>query len=351
MIEQYINQIIANFDPYKNGRWCYEDGILMNAIYNMYKITNKSSYRDFVINYYNTLIKSDGTITSYSIEEYNIDNIAPGIALFDVYYDTKEEKYLKAIHNLYKQLENHPRTSEGNFWHKNKYPFQVWLDGIYMGLVFYTKYLKMTNQENLFSDIKSQLKNVRKYLYDDKRQLYVHAYDERKVMNWADKLSGKSPNVWSRSLGWLAMALVDILEIQQDQDINTMYIEMIEGVEIHKYHNMWMQIVDKPKLKGNYYETSGTMMICYSYLKATRLGLVDKKYADIGREIFKETLSRYFFEDEEGYHLGGICKVAGLDNENRDGSDDYYLSEEIKNDEVKGVAPFILAYSELKLLD
>lgn len=346
MIEEYIKQYMERFRPYKGGVWCYEDGILMNALFTLFKKTGRKKYWEFVKRYYEEMISAEGVIKNYSPEEYNIDHIAPGIALFSVYEETGEEKYRLAIEELRRQLENHPRTAEGNFWHKKRYPFQVWLDGIYMGLVFFTKYaLKFGNPETL-KDIDSQLENVRKYLFDEERKLYRHAYDEKKVMQWADKLTGRSPNVWSRSVGWLAMALVEILSLWQNEKIAQMFRELIAGVEPYR-RGMWYQIVDRPDVEGNYLETSGTMMLCYAYLKGVRLGLLGEEFKEKGKEIFSETLERYFYRDDEGYHLGGICEVAGLDNERRDGSIAYYLSERIKSDEVKGVAPFILAYSEL----
>mgnify|MGYP000994310481 CR=1 FL=1 len=331
MVKEYIKQYMNKFRPYKEGTWCYEDGILMNALYTLYQKTNNQEYLDFVIRYYDEMISENGIIKNYSLEEYNIDNIAPGIALFEVYQETKKEKYLLAIEELFKQLEKHPRTNEGNYWHKQRYPFQVWLDGIYMGQVFLRKYALLTGNPEILEDISAQLRNIRKYLFNKDLELYLHAYDEKKVMQWADKVTGRSPNVWSRSVGWLAMALVEMLDIKYDDEIHIMFKEMIKGIDPYKQDGMWLQIVDRPDVEGNYHETSGTMMLCYSYLKGMRLGL----------------LKRYFYQDEFGYHLGGICQVAGLDNQRRDGSIAYYLSEKIKNDEVKGVAPFILAYSEI----
>lgn len=347
MINTYINQTLERFRPYKGGTWCYEDGILMHALLTLYQKTNDKTYFDFVQEYYDEMINAEGKIKNYSQSEYNIDNIAPGIALFYLYDKTKNEKYRLAILELYEQLKHHPRTNEGNFWHKKRYPYQVWLDGIYMGHVFLTKYALRNSDEAILKDIDSQLANVRKYLFDEEKELYFHAYDEQKVMQWADKETGKSPNVWSRSVGWLAMALLEMLAERADEKILRMFQELVKGVDKYKQDGMWLQIVDRPDVEGNYHETSGTMMLCYAYLKGARLGFLDKEYFEKGKEIFDATLKRYFYQDDEGYHLGGICEVAGLDNERRDGSIAYYLSEKIKSDEVKGVAPFILAYSEL----
>ncbi len=347
MIKTYIKQYMDSFRPYKSGTWCYEDGILMHALLCLYEKTNNQTYFDFVEKYYDEMIDSEGKIKGFTQSEYNIDNIAPGIALFDMFEKTKKEKYHHAILELFEQLKHHPRTKEGNFWHKKRYPYQVWLDGIYMGQVFLTKFALKNKQEEILADIDNQLANVRKYLFDEEKELYLHAYDEQKVMQWADKETGKSPIVWSRSVGWLAMALLEMLILRADANILKMFQELVKGIDQYKQDGMWLQIIDRPDVEGNYHETSGTMMLCYAYLKGARLGLLEKEYFEKGNEIFNATIKRYFYQDENGYHLGGICEVAGLDNERRDGSIAYYLSEKIKSDEVKGVAPFILAYSEI----
>ncbi|MDD4000090.1 MAG: glycoside hydrolase family 88 protein, partial [Bacilli bacterium] len=193
MVNEYINEIMKNFHPYKEGRWCYEDGILVYAFYVLYQKTKNQVYLDFVLRYYEEMISENGIIKNYDADEYNIDNIAPGIALFEIYAKTKDKRYRLAIESLAEQLKNHPRTDEGNFWHKKRYPYQVWLDGIYMGQVFLRKYALLSDNQDIMVDISSQLTNVRKYLYDPKRKLYLHAYDEKKVMQWADKVTGQSP--------------------------------------------------------------------------------------------------------------------------------------------------------------
>lgn len=347
MLKAYFQQIMTSFQPYKKGRWCYEDGFLMNAFYTFYQETKNKVYFEFVKEYYDEMIGDDGQIKNYQLEEYNIDNIAPGITLFFLYQETNIEKYLLAIETLGKQLLTHPRTNAGNYWHKKRYPYQVWLDGIYMGQVFRVRYALLHQDQNILNDVLMQLKNLRKDLFDEKGKLYVHAYDESKSMQWANKENGKSPNIWSRSLGWLAMAYIDMIEDSNHPDIKELFVEMMTALEKYHHEYMFLQLVNLPDLQGNYHETSGSLMLAYAYLKGARLKILDQKYYDFGKKVFNATIDRYFYSNNEGYHLGGTCEVAGLDNERRDGSTDYYLSEKIVVDEVKGVAPLILAYSEI----
>lgn len=242
----------------------------------------------------------------------------------------------------------HPRNNQGSFYHKLKYENQVWLDGIYMGLVFYKRYSEFTDDNNILDDIKLQLSNVFHNLYDDNRKLFVHAYDESKQMRWAGS-DGKSKNVWSRACGWLAMAYVDMLGCNDEfnNEIKRYYNILFSGLVKHLNDGMLYQVVDKETSKGNYLETSGSAMFAYSILKAIRNELIsdsNKKYAYLIYNTIKEKYFKY--QDDNLVLIGGICEVAGL-SDDRDGSEEYYYSEKKVSNEVKGIAPLIMLYSEL----
>lgn len=352
-VEAYIHQYLIHFKPYKNGDWCYEDGIILSGAWCMFQVTQESTYADFVECYLNHHIGQNGSLQGYEQMQYNIDNINSGKVLFDLYERTACNNYLEAMHRLFKQLENHPRTVCGSFWHKHQYPYQIWLDGLYMAQPFYGRYILDIKKENDFSDILRQFQNVREYLFDETSGLYCHAYDETKSMNWADATTGKSPNIWSRSVGWYAMALVDVLEIvEADQNIKEILIgylkELIDGMMPYQSKDgMWFQVVDQANYEGNYEETSGTLMMAYAILKGTRLSYLEVDYKQVGLSAFDGTLNKYLVEDKNGLHLNGICEVAGLDGKKRDGSIAYYLSEPVTADEAKGVAPLLMAFSEI----
>jgi unsaturated rhamnogalacturonyl hydrolase len=355
MVKEFVEQYLREFVSYKTNRWCYEDGILLTACVALYESTNDKKYKDFVIDYLNKFVREDGCPMGYNLLDYNIDDVQAATVLPWAYKETKEEKFNKAIELFYKQLLGHPRCKCGNFFHKKRYPYQVWMDGLYMGQVFYCKYSVDRKLDKNIDDIVSQFKNVRKYLFDEERKLYVHAYDENKVMQWADKVTGKAPNVWSRACGWMMMALVNIYEIASPvypdkvSFIPSMFKEMIDGLKpyVDKEHFMIHQVVDHIGEKGNYLETSGSSMMAFSLLKAYRLGMVDKSYQELGLKMYEGITKTYLKETDGHYALGGICQVAGLDNERRNGSAEYYYSEKICENEVKGVAPYMMLVSEV----
>ena len=184
VIEQYIDELIErstldvpvwNIEKVKQGKkssgWNYIDGCMILALLETYNTTGEKKYLDFADAFIDHRVAEDGTITGYSVEEYNIDNVNAGKTLFQLYDITGKEKYKKAIELIYSQVQNQPRTEDGNFWHKKIYPNQVWLDGLYMGQPFYMEYETKFNNKKNYSDIFNQFANVVKYMRNEETGL------------------------------------------------------------------------------------------------------------------------------------------------------------------------------------
>ena len=370
-IERYVERIMAestpdkplwNIEKIKEGKingWNYIDGCMMIALLNMYRITGEERYYQFAENFLDYYVFEDGSLRGFKEEDYNLDNICEGRVLFDVYRMSGKEKYRKAIETLYGQIQRQPRTQEGNFWHKAIYPNQVWLDGLYMAQVFYARYTTDFEQGKGYEDIRKQFKTVREKMYDPATGLYRHGYDASKAAFWADE-TGCSQNPWLRSLGWFSAALIDVTaEIAPGNeafraDMVAIAGELAENLKpyIDKDSGMLWQVPNQIGREGNYPETSGSAMVAYFYLKGARLGILDKSYAAIGEAIFQSICDRYLTETNGKLNLGGICLVAGLGPENnrrRDGTYEYYISEPIVENDAKGLAPFLMCYTELLL--
>ena len=367
-IERYVERIMAesapdrplwNIEKIKEGKingWNYIDGCMMIALLNMYRITGEKRYYDFAENFLDYYVFEDGSIRGFKEEEYNLDNICEGRVLFDVYALSGKEKYRKAIDTLYGQILRQPRTHEGNFWHKAIYPNQVWLDGLYMAQVFYARYTTDYEGGKNYADIRRQFRTVREKMFDPETGLYRHGYDASKTAFWAQE-NGCSLNPWLRSLGWFSAALIDVTtEIKDDpafyEEMAGIAREMAKNLlpYIDKESGMLWQVPNQVGREGNYPETSGSSMVAYFYLKGARLGILDESYAQVGAAIFQAICDRYLTETEGKLNLGGICLVAGLGPENnrrRDGTYEYYISEPIVENDAKGLAPFLMCYTEL----
>ena len=369
IIDKYIDKLMTskpdmplwNIESINHGKkpaWNYIDGCMMTSLLEMYKTTKDEKYINFVKKFVDYYVFEDGTIRGYDPLKYSTDDICESRVLFDLLDLTKEEKYDKAIELTFSQIKTHPRTKEGNFWHKGIYPNQIWLDGLYMAQPFYTRYQTLRGKMN-YADIINQFKNVRKLMFDDKAKLYYHGYDSERTMFWADKKTGLSKNFWLRSIGWFTVALVDVLDYMDEQmydeynTIKALLKETIDGILEYqdKDSKMFYQVPNYPGRKGNYLETSGSAMVSYAILKGVRLEALPPRYQQIGLDIFDGICNKYLSSDENGdLNLGGICLVAGLGPENnlrRDGSYEYYISEPVVNNDAKGVGPLVMAYTEV----
>lgn len=337
-------------------KWNYIDGCMITAILSLHSITGEERYLAFADRFMDWFVRDDGSIRAYDMEEYNLDNINPGKNLFTLYNLTGKEKYRAGIETIRAQLNGMPRTREGNFWHKKIYPWQVWLDGLYMAQPFYVQYETLFNGMRGCRDSFLQFQNVRRLMKNSATGLYYHGYDESRAMYWADPATGLSSNCWLRALGWFTMSLVDTLEVLDEQmyyeyrSLQKMLRELIDAVLPWQHESgMFYQVIDRGDAPGNYLETSGTALIACGILKAARLGLLPDKYRPFAEKAFFGTASRYLSRGEDGaLRLGGICLVAGLGGQTRrDGSLDYYFSEPVVENEAKGVAPMMLAYTEI----
>lgn len=367
-IDAYIDKLmekstpdapIWNIESIRQGKaphWNYIDGCMITSLLEISRITGNDKYFEFAERFVDYYVFDDGTIRGYNIEKYNLDDLNEGRVLFELYEKTGKEKYRLAIEHQALQLKDQPRTNTGNFWHKLIYPHQIWLDGLYMAQVFSTKYQKYKGNKD-YSDVLMQIKNVRKYMFDEDRGLYYHGLDCSRSIFWADKETGLSKNFWLRSIGWYTVAMIDIIEVLDDEnakaEVASIFVELMNSVINYRDEEskMYYQVVDQGNREGNYLETSGSSMLAYAMLKGARLGVLDSKFATYGKETFDGICSKYLqIKDDGDLNLSGICLVAGLgpaNNTRRDGSFEYYISEPVVENDAKGVAPFILCYTEI----
>ncbi|MGE4286971.1 MAG: glycoside hydrolase family 88 protein, partial [Phycisphaerae bacterium] len=240
-------------------KWSYTYGLVNEALWRMYEKTGEKKYRDYVQGYYDRLLEPDGTIKTYKLADYNIDMIKPGSALIKLYQATGDKKYLSAIKTLRKQLEGHPRTSDGGFWHKKRYPHQMWLDGLYMGSPFIARFAGAFNEPALYDDAVKQIILMNKHARDPETGLLYHAWDESREQKWADKETGCAPNFWGRAMGWYAMAIVDVLDelpaehTEREQIcriLNDMFTALVKVQD--KESGLWYLVLDQAGRDGNY---------------------------------------------------------------------------------------------------
>lgn len=344
--------------PFQKRRcWNYENGCILTALERVWRKTGDDRYFQYIQENMDLFIRPDGTIDTYNLNEYNVDMINQGKALFVLLEKTGEEKYRKAIELLVTQLKGHPRTSEGGLWHKKIYPFQMWLDGVYMTSPLLAAYGQTFGEPEWFDDVTNEILLMEKVSRDPETGLLYHGWDESKEQRWANKNNGCSPHFWGRALGWFVMAIVDVLDYlpldhPKRGEVIGIFHRLAEAiVKVQdKEAGLWYQVLDQGNREGNYLEASASSMFVCALAKGTRHGYLGGWALDAAKRGHQGILDKFIVKAEDGtYHLDGICSVAGLGgNPYRDGSYEYYISEPTRQDDPKGFAPFVMACLEIE---
>ncbi len=342
----------------KPARWSYDQGVILKGIEGVWKLYGDAKYFNYIQHSMDHYVQEDGTVKDYKKEEFNIDHLNNGKVVMLLYNVTGKEKYKKAIDNMRSQLDDHPRTREGSFWHKKIYPWQVWLDGLYMGQPFYAEYAKLSGQYAAFDDIAKQFINMERHTRDPKTGLLYHGWDESREQKWANKQTGNSPHFWARALGWYGVALVDVLDHfpanhpGRDSIIGILnrFVKAVIKVQDAK-SGVWYDIVDLPNRAKNYKEASASAMLVYTIAKAVRNGYIPDSYFQNAKKGYAGIIKEFIETGSNGQtNLKGTVSVSGLGGKPyRDGSFDYYMSEKVKVNDPKGIGAFIMCSVEMEM--
>ncbi len=348
----------------------YVNGLGLECLYKVGKAFNDQSIKDWVRNRFELFFEKDGSIKGYDLNEFSMDQISPGKVFFDFYAETGDKKYKDLLDLFYSQLMKQPRTPSGGFWHKQIYPNQMWLDGLYMQGSFYVRYASLYGDlKKCLDDLVYQFELIYKHTAIDDNGLLRHAWDESKAMAWADKETGVSKCVWGRAMGWYVMALVDVLDYIPDSEeykdyrdrmikLASSLVAPIMNVQDSE-SGLWYQVMDRGKTGKNYLESSSSSMFVYFLAKMYRKGYMkDIKLREAAEKGYNGLVNLKISKDENGLlHLNDICRGAGLGKYYpecpfRDGTFEYYTEREpIVTDNLQGVGPFLLACLEIEVPD
>lgn len=342
-------------------KWNYTTGLELKSFLDAAKRYELPEVVEYVRAWADTMATEKGEIYSYKKSNYNVDHICPARIYFDLHdiYGDQDKRYRRVTRKVREQLDSHPRTQSGEFWHKQVYPNQVWLDGFYMALPFYAEYTKRyapkEQRDSLFADIAHQFTAGAKNTYDPATGLFRHAWDESRSMFWCDPETGLSEHAWGRATGWYAIALVEVLDYMPKdhpghQELVDQLNYMLEVLPkwADPQTGMWYQVLDCPDREGNYQEATCSIMFTYAFLKGLRRGYIDRSHEDYILGLYPKFIDRFIRENADGtISMTDCCAVGGLGGKQmRKGDFDYYLSEPIIENDCKGVGPFIWASLE-----
>ena len=369
----------------KSPKWSYVMGIELEGMLDTYLTYGGDDILKYCQEYTDTMINEKGNIRGYDLLEYNLDNIRTGHFVTRMYNLYPEAKNKLAINTMMKQLQNQPRTiADKVFWHKAIYAYQVWLDGIFMGLPFRcltaSTQLKSKDAIKIYDDAVNQLKITYERTLDPNTGLNRHAYDETRAAFWSNQETGLSQHCWGRAQGWYSMALIEVLDaLPEDYSRRGEVLDLLQKDldAVIKWQDQesgtWYQVMDAPGREGNYLESTCSSMFAYVLLKAYNKGYLGTKYRDAGIKAYQGIIKNFIrVNADKTISLTQCCSVAGLgpaatpqviaamkkinpkgsvkEDKHRDGSYAYYLSESIRDNDAKGVGPFIWASLEMEKL-
>jgi unsaturated rhamnogalacturonyl hydrolase len=345
-------------------RWTYEQGVVWLGMMRLWYGTGDARYYNYVKRQIDRLVDKDGKIAGFNPEDYSLDNVLGGRVLLELYEVTLDARYYKAAVRLREQLRDQPRTVEGSFWHKKRYPRQVWLDGLYMAMPFWAQYAALFHEDSVFEDIARQFAAIERHVRDAKTGLLYHGWDESGEERWVVKTagvtngvtSGHSPNFWGRAMGWYGMALVDALDYFPAGHPGRDTLLGILGryaAAVRKAQDgstgLWWDVLDKPGQQGNYPETSASAMFVYTLARGVRKGYLPAEYRGIAEAGSPGIINRFVFTGPDGATLlHGTVSVSGLGGTPyRDGSFLYYTGEKVVDNDPKGIGAVMLAEVEM----
>ncbi len=340
--------------------WNYDLGTLLDGMDAAWLSTVDPRYFNYIKASVDALLAPDGSIPTLKPEEHQLDNILLGRQLLFLYGVTLDKRYLNAATFLWNQLAQQPRNAEGGYWHKQRYPNQMWLDGLYMAEPFRAQYAALSHHPEEFADIAHQFVLMDEHARDPKTGLLYHGWDASKQERWANQQTGDSSQFWARGVGWYMMALVDTLDYYPEDDpgrAKLLYIFRREAAAIARFQDkktgLWYTMMNKPGEKGNYFESSSACMFVYALAKGVRRGYLpdDRPYGlmSVAERGYQGILAHFVQAQGGDLSLTGTVKASGLGGEPyRDGSYAYYIGEKVVTNDPKGVGAFLLAGTEME---
>lgn len=339
-----MNQFVPDLLPPQN-KWHYHQGVFLSGMLEVWRITDNKEYYNYVKEYVDKLIDKEG---NFLFARSELDAIQPGLLLIKLYKHTGDKRYKIAAGKLKNVLKTINKTCEGGFWHKDKYPYQMWLDGLYMAGPFAIQYGQLFNEPELIDLILYQEQLMRDHTKNNMNGLYHHGWDEKAEQSWATS-SGRAPEVWGRALGWYAMVLTYFIELlpkshSKFEELKLVLKDLFDS--LIKYQDqesgLWYQVIDKGHLEDNWLESSCSCLFVYAMAKAVNNDYVDKKYIKSAKKGYEGILKNSSqIDSNNNLVLTNICIGTSI------GDYDYYVGRETINNDLHGVGAFVLASVEM----
>lgn len=353
-LADYVIKQYKDPDTITSKQWEYTNGIVFAGMEKIYENTKDSKYLDYTRSWVDKYVDSTGNISPIR-SGHSLDIIQPSELLFTLAENSSDPRYKLCATLTRNKYNDFPVNAEGGFWHKTNYPNQMWLDGTYMGMPFIAEYgnkfaTKGADRDFCYSTAANQLKLVAKHTMDPKTKLCYHAWSQDKSAAWANSETGRSPEFWSRAMGWYAMALVDTLEYlpkdsDEYKDLKKILRDVAAGIKKVQDPDtgLWYQVLDKGDQSDNWLETSGSAMFVYALKKAAVKGYIDSSYNDVAAKGWKGVKSKISFTADGNVVVKDTAQAMGVQVDYNN-----YVNKEKVDNLPHGIAAVLMAASEME---
>ncbi|GIO93360.1 MULTISPECIES: glycoside hydrolase family 88 protein [Paenibacillus] len=340
--------IMETFSPEElppAGRWHYHQGVFLTGMFQLWRRCGEARYLEYIKGYVDHLVDTNGNVL---LDRGELDSVQAGLLLLELDAIKPERKYKAAADKLLRLQSALNRTTEGGYWHKDRYPYQMWLDGLYMGGVFTMKYGQQYGQPHLYDEVLYQEQLMRKNTRNEASGLYYHAWDESRHMPWADPATGQSPEYWGRSVGWYALSLVEFLDmLPEDHAGRATLIPVLRdlckalvGCQ-DPASGLWYQVLDKGGEPDNWLETSCSSLFVYTLAKGVRLGHLDSSCLEHARRGYQGLVDAVYYNERGQLIMPDICIGTGV------GDYRHYVQRDRCENDLHGVGALVMACVEL----
>jgi len=321
------------------GHFHYHQGVFLSGMYETYLLCQDETYFNYIKKWVDSCMDEKGDILDYV--RGHLDDVQPGILLFPLLERTGEEKYRKALEERVTIIKDFPRNPDGGFWHMEQLPNQMWLDGLYMGGPICAEYAFRFGQPQYLEIAAEQALLMQEHTRDEKTGLWYHAWDYSKKAPWADPETGRSPEFWGRSIGWVPVAVLNELDFMEaDHPSRQALEELVRNLlaAVCKYQSrsgLWYQVVDKENTAGNWPEISCSCLYTAAIYKAAEKGILSEEYREYADKGYEGVINSVSFEGGD-IQIGGICIGTGV------GDYAHYIARPVSVNDLHGMGAFLL---------
>ena len=308
--------------PYKS--WCYVHGYVLAGFEKLHAVTGDPRYFDYIRKYADSHLTADGEVPAFTGE--SLDDMMAGTAVVAVFQKTGDPRYRRAAERIRRSFDDYPRNSDGGFWHARNLRHEMWIDGVFMGQMFLTRYgSAIGDRKACFDEAVRQVTVMADRLTKGDTGLCLHGYDEGRAAPWADKVTGLSSDVWSEGLGWYALVLPEILTLMGDhagrEKVQAILRRLVEGLARSQdpRTGLWYQVVDKGNRPDNWHDTSGSAMFVYAIQRAVELGCVDAaRFCAVAEKGYAGLLAKATVGADGLVDIHDACDGVGVQNSYED---------------------------------